>query len=116
MIYILKTAVEHTNTPAKNKYFSAYSYENCNMKQKGNYNLMFVLGERHHCKPKQQPFLGIWLLLLVVSPPGFQQVQGRAAAGPSTAGVVKRQPLCLSPVAKLSGAEALQVTRWQPQL
>lgn len=69
MTYILKREVDHTNTPAKNKYFSAYSDENCNMKQKGNYNLMFVLGERHHCKPKQQPILGIWLLLLVVSSP-----------------------------------------------
>lgn len=69
MIYILKTAVDHTNTPAKNKYFSAYSYENCNMKQKGNYNLMFVLGEKTPLQTKQQPFLGIWLLLLVVSSP-----------------------------------------------
>lgn len=55
MIYILKTAVDHTNTPALQEYFSGYNYENCNMKQKGNYNLMFLLDERHHCKPKQQP-------------------------------------------------------------
>lgn len=56
---------------------------------------MFVLDETHHCKPKQQPLLGIWILLHVVSSErGFQAGQGRAAESPSIAGVAKRQPFC----------------------